>query len=1022
MRPVHLTVEGLACFKEKQEIDFAELDLFSISGPTGAGKSTLLDAMLFALYGSVPRVGKHDLKEMISAARDRVIVMFDFDVGDQRFRITRALRRKGAATVRLEKYDGLDFNENVADQVRTAGEEVTRVLGLGSDAFTQAVMLPQGEFARFLKSDPKDRRAMLRRLLRLEVYERMRDQAQRVSNAEKASRDSIQRMLSIEYQGVTSKTVAALRAELKEASKKLGLLRKDRNAVDEQLAISRALHTKTQELEEKEKRHRELNQAAEEIAAAKTELDAARRAASLVSVVEETARAAGHAKLARETAEEARLAHVTALKVQKEKDKLLRQSNTAAAKVHGLRDKVAGLNQVLGRLPERDGLMRSLERQRTDLKVLKEEADGLRQRQKQLGEEQREQRIATKTAVEALRSVNYDADLDAALEDIRELATKLSVAREGLKRTESTKFAQQRAFTELANRIESLDRRAKTASQGEEKAQRAVDAADEALHDAHRMDEANHLREFLVAGEKCPVCNEIVEDPPSAYRHPKIEKAKDAREKATLRLDGAKKKIRAALQTLAAEQANADTAQRALKEADGKHRKARGDIARQEKKIRTRLGGRAQDSNETIEAWVVAQVRISAAARKADQEATRKLEEAQRELGRVMDMQTNVKEKLREKDTARRLLEKDLNANKKRLNTLRKEIASITRSPSPELERDSLAAKINELESGQVRAADDAARARSELAVAEQALKLHTKAATQAEQDASRRQKTRDRRVARAGFSSARAVEQAVREDRVQAQLGHRIEAHEREAIAVGQRIGVLKEELGERRISEGQLETAKRHASSLDRQVESLVGNENRLEQRVEDMKQRLVRSKELRQQLKTAEESHRLYSHLATDLRSDRFQAYVLEEAFTELVQGASTRLLTLTAERYSLQFADEKIVVVDYDNAGETRISDTLSGGETFLTSLSLALELSDQVQRAAGAVNLDSLFIDEGFGTLDPDTLAVVSETIQSLQVGGRMVGIITHIPELRDEFNQQILVTKHQGYSTLEVRA
>jgi DNA repair protein SbcC/Rad50 len=95
--------------------------------------------------------------------------------------------------------------------------------------------------------------------------------------------------------------------------------------------------------------------------------------------------------------------------------------------------------------------------------------------------------------------------------------------------------------------------------------------------------------------------------------------------------------------------------------------------------------------------------------------------------------------------------------------------------------------------------------------------------------------------------------------------------------------------------------------------------------------------------------------------------------------------------------------------------------LSGGETFLTSLALALELSDQVQRAVGAIHLDSLFIDEGFGTLDPDTLALVAETLQSLRVGGRMVGIITHIPELRDEFAQQVIVTKRQGFSTVEVR-
>jgi DNA repair exonuclease SbcCD ATPase subunit len=160
---------------------------------------------------------------------------------------------------------------------------------------------------------------------------------------------------------------------------------------------------------------------------------------------------------------------------------------------------------------------------------------------------------------------------------------------------------------------------------------------------------------------------------------------------------------------------------------------------------------------------------------------------------------------------------------------------------------------------------------------------------------------------------------------------------------------------------------------------------------------------------------------ARFANDLRSDKFQAYVLQEVFTRLVQGASARLLMLTQERYSLQFHDDEIRVVDHDNADETRVSDTFSGGETFLTSLALVLEFSDQIQRAVGAVNLDSLFIDEGFGTLDPDTLVLVSEPLQSLRVGGQMVGIITHIPELRDEFAQQVIMTKHQGCSTVEVR-
>jgi DNA repair protein SbcC/Rad50 len=209
--------------------------------------------------------------------------------------------------------------------------------------------------------------------------------------------------------------------------------------------------------------------------------------------------------------------------------------------------------------------------------------------------------------------------------------------------------------------------------------------------------------------------------------------------------------------------------------------------------------------------------------------------------------------------------------------------------------------------------------------------------------------------------------------------------------------------------------------AADLGAAVDAALGREKRLEEQIGRLKERLERAQELREKLRFEEASLEVHELLAGDLRSDRFQAYLLQEVFTDLVRGASARLLTLTGERYSLRFHDDDIRVVDHDNADETRIADTLSGGETFLTSLALALELSDQVQRAIGAVNLDSLFIDEGFGTLDPDTLALVSETLQCLLVGGRMVGVITHIPELRDEFAQQVIVIKHQGFSTVELR-
>src|SRR5882672_3317771 len=272
MRPVRLSIEGLACFTEKQEIDFSGLELFAISGPTGAGKSTLLDAILFALYGTVPRVGKQDLKEMISSAREPGSVMLEFKVGDQRYQIARSLRRKGAATVRLDRHDGQGFNENVADQVHTVNDAIANVLGLKADAFTQAVILPQGDFARFLKADPRERRDMLRSLLRLEVYERMREVAQSVSGARKVARDSTERLLADEYEDVTEHALIAMNAESVEVGKKLNEKREKRDMAQAGLVLLRRLHDNTRELVAKEARLTSLTLEGTAIVSAKAEL------------------------------------------------------------------------------------------------------------------------------------------------------------------------------------------------------------------------------------------------------------------------------------------------------------------------------------------------------------------------------------------------------------------------------------------------------------------------------------------------------------------------------------------------------------------------------------------------------------------------------------------------------------------------------------------------------------------------------------------------------------------------------
>lgn len=1022
MRPRYLSIEGLACFKEKQEIDFSGLDLFAISGSTGAGKSTLLDAILFALYGEVPRVGKHDLKEMISAGRERVSVRFEFDVGDRRFRIARALRRKGSATVRLEEYDGHDFNKMLADKVGTATREVMRLLGLDVDAFTQAIILPQGEFARFLKADPRKRREMLRTLLRLDVYERMRQAAHEVSTRKKHEVEALEHRLRDDYGDVSEAALADLQRKWKEAGKRLEALREESSAAENRLIGMRERYAKTVELTDYEARLVQLHRAAPMIDDARRELDAARRAMELVSVIDEADRATRNAGRARDDAEHARHASEAAAQEQAERARELAHAEEQAQReIPALRDRIARLDRILGRLPEAKRLETSVVEKRTRIERLIHEIDEAGTRMQRLGAEADGQQTFAETARAELDRIDYDARLDEALDRNREAAARLAEVRTTLRKAEPAQERQRTALDELAGEVDRLKSRVRQHEEARRQAEQESERSEAELHAAQRLHAANHLRESLQPGAACPVCTQLVTDPPAFEPHPDIAAAEAAREDARRTLQRTRDETQKTRIALTHAESDAGAARKALAEADDEVREARADVHRLETAIRAALGTRVPADAEAVDVWFMRQVRTVSAARSSFTETKARLDTAVRELGEIRHAQELKRGELDRMQGERSERSEDLEADEKRLDIVRAEIAEVTQSTDPERERAAAVDRMDGFAFRQQSAAQAASKASSELAARQQAHAERARAAQEAGAEASARGELRDRRISRSHFASVDEVRAAMRDDTEQTRLQTQVTDHETDLHAVGQRIGDLRNDLGADRVSAEQLEDARANALRLQENVEQLVSTREGLGQQVDTMEKRLRKALDLGKRLRAGQSDHRLFSGLATDLRSDKFQAYLLEESFTKLAQGASDRLLTLSGQRYSLEFRDDHILVVDHDNAGETRISDTLSGGETFLTSLSLALEISGQVQEAAGAVQLDSLFIDEGFGTLDPDTLTVVSETIQGLQTTGRVVGIITHIPDLRDEFSQQIQITKQQGYSTVQIR-
>jgi exonuclease SbcC len=178
--------------------------------------------------------------------------------------------------------------------------------------------------------------------------------------------------------------------------------------------------------------------------------------------------------------------------------------------------------------------------------------------------------------------------------------------------------------------------------------------------------------------------------------------------------------------------------------------------------------------------------------------------------------------------------------------------------------------------------------------------------------------------------------------------------------------------------------------------------------------MKARNREAAALRRDIERASEGEQVAQMLGRMLSARRFEAWLCGEALDSLVIEASETLMSLSGGQYELDRTDSNdFVVVDYHDAGARRPVQTLSGGETFQASLALALALAKQVVSLSGGHReLDSIFLDEGFGTLDETTLDMVASTLEGLtEDGGRMVGVITHVPALADRVPVKFRVTR-----------
>jgi DNA repair protein SbcC/Rad50 len=1006
MRPHRLRVTAFGAFGGTVEVcfdDLATAGVFLLHGETGAGKTTLLDAIGFALYGRVPgERGKTRRLRSDHAAPDTATeVQLELTIGGRRMRITRKPeqerpKRRGSGTttepakILLEERTGTSWHA-VSTRAGEADDEISDLMGMSADQFFQVVLLPQGQFAQFLHADAEHRRRLLEKLFGTDRFrtvedwlaERRRDTARAVEQAEQAVGELIARVAQVadapppaaEPLAAPPATAApataapdpaawaARLAESAAAESAVTAAQVAAHRLDLDAVLAR--QRDTERLADRQRRRLDALRAQDDLAAAQPDVDQRRSELAAASRAAEAAPALAEAERTAAVRTEAR-----------EEESAARTLASAAPGATAAELRAAGQQHVAqaGRLDALRDLSRQAEDEDTIAATAKAAAASLEaqiaavRRQAGTGRQRRpeltEDRDQARDAAAKLPSAQASADLH------RRAADDAGA----LVEAQTDKRRQEQAY--LTARM------------------RTADLRDLAL----RLREARidgmraELAATLVDGAPCPVCGSL--------DHPEL---------CELRGDRVTREQE--------EAADADAAAAADQAEMIGAKLAAADI--QVKDLTERL----QDAGVAIPADLAGlqatATELATTARNLTAESARLASTA----ARLGDLEATL-------DT----LDEDIAAADRRLVELTEQRESELRQAA---EADQRATRHRASLQDQLGGAPDLDTALTTAREAADALTAAAEAAdatARAEDDAARAAAQAVRAAADAGFPDPDGVRDALRTPDWRAAADQAIRDHEASARAIAELLA--DPDLDVAPDPPADLPGASAEVDAASKQHDDAVAAYDRAAHRAQqlaDLAPRLTASLDDLQPLAASAAQARGLADLAAGNGANTLRmtlsSFVLAARLEEVAAAASARLLTMTSGRYSLVHTDARrgagrsgLGLLACDAwTGVDRDTSTLSGGETFLASLALALGLADVVTAEAGGTRIEALFVDEGFGSLDEETLEEVMTVLDALREGGRMVGIVSHVAELRQRIPAQIRVHKAPAGSHLTVR-
>lgn len=911
MKPLKLTLQNFTCFREHTEVDFSELSLYAIQGPTGSGKSSLLDAICFALYGETPRLGAKGLDALISQGAQSTAVRFEFEVGNERFEVVRSKGRKASESeTRLAKYhNGKAVTAVEGSKKKDIQSEIEKVVGLSFDSFTRAILLPQGQFDRFLKGNSREKQELLGRLIGLERFTRMQKVASEKSRTARTQHDLIQHRLEMEFADVTSERLQEHQNLLQSTQQQLQVQEVELQTLTETLAVQEELSKLHAEQVRFSREQQGLQLKQLEMDRLSQRLQAAQAVSGVLGLIRQN----------RTLQEKVQQARALQLK--------LEQDHAQATQSLGQAQQAFALAQEqMGQIPQLEQHILQLQEAQTQNARLKQLGGDLKLKTSQTLDWSEEAFFQARSMVE------LKAQLDTEARQIQQENARLEQQKQQIHKEQH----------ELNSRRKDLDL---LVPKGKE-ARAEYDRLRAELEGSRVQHQAMHLKAHLKVGEPCPVCEQKVSRLPGAFVGDiqALEQQVRAAEKHLDEVKEAYQTEKSALQTMASriQQAQEYYAerQRALQELQNQHEQKRQGLTSENPQQLTQalLGGLVQ----------------SILQKSGGEDPERRTRHLQQEKTRI---------------------QQDMQARQRALGQIQTQHATL--SAQLEGQQQQLVEREHEHQE-----------------------------ASQSLQEA----------LAALSMTEQEAQQQAMNAEDMQ-QARESIEHWRTQMARVEAQLADVQERIAGRNYDPEQHHQHKHQHAELSTSIRSLSVRLGQLQTQITTLQERLEVKRTLTKEAAAHQKTFNTWDALAKNLQLDRFPKFLLEEVEEQLLLGAGVLLNDISDGRYALHLQDGEYVVSDHWNAGETRPIRTLSGGETFLASLSLAIALSDYL---AGNKLLGALFLDEGFGTLDPQALDAVARALEKLQISGRMVGVITHVAALAARLPARMLVEKRMTGSSVRI--